>query len=143
MIEVVKLPKEEFDLIVKDVHTAVFADTLDVNYFRYDFAMATIHKEKLISYVLCTERSNEVIELSFGGTVPDERGFKSVESFHMFLRELSHEYSHAVFQVRNDNLPMLKLALHMGFIISGVNNNVYGKTFVVFNYNLKEGVENA
>lgn len=129
-----KASKEEFDTVLFNVHKDIFDDAVEESFFRYDYALFTVHNNEPVSYVLINERSADTAEMYYGGTLKEHRGILSKESLSIFLEELFKKHQYVVFQTRNTNFPMLRLGLSMGAKITGVLQNPKGLIYVLFQF---------
>ncbi len=121
--------------ILKNTHLAVFGKSLDAGHFRFDYAFISMLDDKPVSYTLVREIDADTCEFTYGGTVPDMRGNKTVDSFAMFLNSV--ELPNVVIQVHNENIKMLSLGIYMGFKIIGTRVSNDGKMFVMMNKKVK------
>jgi ribosomal protein S8E len=130
-VKIHKASKQEFDTVVYKTHMAVFEDKVEETFFRYDYALFTEDGNgEPISYTLCRELNEDTVEMAYGGTVKEHRGLSSKESMMMILNELLSTYKRAVFQTKNTNFPMLRLALSLGGKIIGVHQNPRNDMYV-------------
>lgn len=129
-----KVSKAEFDSVLFDTHSLVFGDEIPEEYFRYDFALFTELNGEPVSYTIVKERTSESAEMCFGGTVTDKRGIASKDSMTIFLATLCEQYKYVYCQTKNDNFPMLRLALSFGGKIVGVHQNFRNDMFVTFEF---------
>lgn len=137
-MKLLRLSREDFDPMLRDSHKAIFSGDLPTEYFKYDFAYLTVDNEEPISYCLAQEKSTEVVEMTYGGTVKEHRGLSSKESLIMFLNKFrSDGFEFMVMQAKNTNYPMIRLGLSLGGLITGTVLNRYGDTYVCMQYDLK------
>lgn len=129
MIE--RLEKHEVEPgLVDDSIKAAFGGSKGKDFYRYDF-MYVAHKNSIPeAFVLCREISAETVEFSYGGSVPEARGYSTLKNFHDFLGDVSKHYKYAVAWVENKNFPMLKVCNALKFEIIGVRRNPEGRIFV-------------
>jgi len=135
MPQLVKVSKEQMGgKFIEDLHKSIFGDSIPADYFRYDSCLITQDDDNnLVSYVLIREISSETIELGWGGTSKDSRGILSKISLDLFTQECLNHYENVTLQTCNKNLPMLRLALSLGYIVVGCRVANNGELFVILN----------
>jgi len=136
-MEINRVPRNIFDLVLKDTHKVVFGGNLDHSFFRYDFALAITDNGLPVSYSLIQERNADTVEMSYAGVVPEVRGINSKEIFAMCMNDLARDYHYAVFQTEVTNIPMQRLALSMGAMITGVIKSENNKDYVTMRFTLR------
>lgn len=134
MIEVVQVPKEQMDeKFLADLHKSIFDHALPGYYFRYDLCMiAKNEKGDLVTYALVREMSCESVELAWGGTSKEHRGFASKVAMEKITEKCLEVYESVVFQTWNNNLKMIRLGLGLGFTIIGTRVTDHNELMVLF-----------
>lgn len=135
MLEVVQIPRNQMsNEFLENLHLSVFKGHLPAEYFRFDGCMVTKNKEEnLVSYALYREISSETVELAWGGTTDEKRGFASKTSLEMFTNECLKHYENVTYQTHNKNIPMLKLGLALDFIVVGCRVVANNELFLILN----------
>lgn len=64
----------------------------------------------------------DTVYWQYGGTFPEARGFKTLKMYEEAIkRTKSTDFKRITTKIENDNVAMLKLALHAGFRVIGVS----------------------
>lgn len=130
MIGVKKLDLDEWRPLSEKAHVVVFNEQFGPEFERIDFALLAEKEGKLVSYVTCRELDSKSLYWQYGGTFPTFKGTAvSVAAMHAFRDYCLEKYNRVAFLVQNTNKPMLKLAHHTDFLISGVRM-YHGEIFV-------------
>jgi hypothetical protein len=136
-MQVYKLTKSQFDEMLADTHTCVFGGELPLDFFRYDCAYVLSEQKDFIGYALVREMSGEDVELSYGGLVEEHRSKDTKNYFYGVLGRAKEDgYKFAHIQVKNDNLKMLRLALSVGFLVTGFRQSGEQNKLVLMTLNL-------
>jgi hypothetical protein len=135
MLEVVQVPKEQMDgKFLEDLHKSIFGHELPSFYFRYDLCLIAKNEQgELVTYALLRELSCEAIEMAWGGTSNDHRGFATKTAMEKFTEKCFEFYDSVVFQTWNKNTKMIKLGLALGYTIIGTRLTDDGDLMVLFN----------
>lgn len=123
-------------------HLGVFGEFHDRNLDRIDYALLCINKEdEPVAYMTCRELDSESVYWQYGGVFGPYRNsvtaFRACESFTKYHRE---NYKRCATYIENTNTAMLKVALKLGFKISGIRNF---KNSVLVEHLLEFGGENG
>ena len=134
MIQVVQILKSQMDTkFLEDLHTSVFQDCIPGDFFRYDLCLvAKDEKDNLISYALVREISSETVELAWGGTTQEHRGFISNKVFKAFTDKCLEHFLFVTFQTRTKNTPMIRLGLAHDYFITGTRIASDNELYVIF-----------
>jgi len=134
MLEVVQVPKEQMDdKFLGDLHSSIFDHALPGYYFRYDLCMIAKNEQgELVTYALVREISSDSVELAWGGTSKEHRGFASKVAMEKFTEKCLEVYGSVVFQTWNKNLKMIRLGLGLGFTIIGTRVTDDNDLMVIF-----------
>lgn len=122
MLKVVaeKIPAEEWKVLDELSHTICFGEKRPSDLNRHHFVMAGFLGKELMGYTTCIEMDSETVYLQHGGAFPNyEKSLYVLQSYKALLDSLRPTYKRAWTRVKNTNLVMLKLALKMGFLITG------------------------
>lgn len=118
---------------IEDLHESIFNEKLPSDYFRYDSCLiAQDDNDNIVSYVLIREITSEMIELAWGGTSKDFRGVSSKIAMQLFTDECLKYYPAVMFQTWNKNIPMIRLGLLNGYIITGTRTSLINEMFLIF-----------
>jgi len=134
-MQLVQISKDQMTSdFLENLHQCVFNYKLPSSYFRYDTCLAVKNEnEELVSYALVREVSSDTVELAWGGTVPELRGFSSVKTLTMFVEECLKHFENVMYQTWNKNHKMLKLGLGIGFDVVGCRQATNGDIFLILN----------
>lgn len=123
MVAVKRIPKEAWALLSEQAHAVVFGERKPASWDAIDYALVTEDAtETLRAYVTCRKLSPDAVYIQYGGAFPTiKRTQAVVGDFLAILQRLANDGVKSVgFLVENTNFPMLKLAMAVGFFISGV-----------------------
>lgn len=109
----------EWKLVSEDAHLMTFNELRPESLSRIDFALV-VWDEKPLGYITCREFDSETIYISYGGAF--EKSFKVLEGYKTMLNHLKETYKRATTLVENNNIPMLKMAMSQGFLVTGIKN---------------------
>jgi hypothetical protein len=110
----------EWRELSSEAHMACFAETRPNSVDRIDFALMTADEVGPIAYMTLREIDSETVYLQYGGSFRPN----SVSSFRSYtimlnrLKELG--YKAGLTYIENTNTAMLKFALKVGWLITGV-----------------------
>lgn len=135
-MEVIKLSKDEFMHISKDVHLYSFKEIKDPSLDTFDFALMAIKDSKPMAYATCIEFDKKSCFMLHGGALPDASGTINVaKGYSYIIQSLLKEYELLQTSILNKNISMIKLALSVGFLINGI---MYQKDGVYLHLELSE-----
>lgn len=126
MIQVHVLGKEDWDILAKDAHMAIFGENKPASQERVDFALLSIEQvtDDVLAYVTCKELSKDTLYWSYGGAFPSSS--KSVMAWACYKamteKSFSKGYTTIFTLIENKNAPMLKFAAKMGYQIIGIRH---------------------
>lgn len=134
-MELVQIQKNQMTKeFLENLHTSVFDENLPGEYFKYDTCLVVKDSEgDMLSYALVRELTSDSVELAWGGTVKEHRGFKSIQTLTMFVEECLKHYKNVTYQTWNRNHKMLKLGLGLGFDVVGCRQSGDGHIFLIMN----------
>ena len=134
-MELVQISRENMPGdFLENLHRSVFDAHLPANYFKYDTCwVAKNENGDLVSYALVREISSESVELAWGGTTKENRGFSSIRTLSLFVDECLKHYDNVTYQTWNKNHKMLKLGLGLGFDVTGCRQAINGDIFLILN----------
>ncbi len=138
MYHVQVVSKEKWKEMSFNAHKIAFREITDPEAERIDYALlCTDSKGKLCNYVTVREIDAGTCYWAYGGAFPPAK--KSVKAFYAF-REMvnwaSERYDNMLTYIENDNIPMLKMAMQVGFKITGIRNY---KGSVLLEHHLETG----
>lgn len=106
-------------------HRACFSEVKPNHWDRIDYALLALDDETdtPIGYMTCREMDAKSVYWQYGGAFkPIERTIYSYRTYEAFLDWHRARYERVCTYIENDNKPMLKMAAHAGFRITGVRN---------------------
>lgn len=117
-----RISLEEFNLIGEDIHMGTFGVERPKEMNTFDYALIVRNETSLLAYATIIEHDKESVYMQHGGAFTEAKGTAAVaRAYYMMINWLKERYRNAFTQVLNLNVPMLKLAMSAGFIITGVN----------------------
>ena len=138
-MEVLQIPKIEWDTLAKDAHVAVFGGGVPHGVIRYDYALVAVQDEIMQTYVTVREVTKDIVYWQYGGAFPPARDtIKSYRGYEAMTEWTRERYSEIFTLIENTNTVMLKFALHIGYRIIGVRN-FDGEVLLEHRLDLKEG----
>lgn len=109
----------EWKLVSEDAHLVTFNELRPCDMNRIDFALV-VWNENPLGYMTCREFDSETIYISYGGAF--EKSFKVLEGYKAMIKSLKETYKRATTLIENNNIPMLKMAMSQGFLVTGIKN---------------------
>lgn len=122
-IGVLKYEKIKWDQFSEDAHKIAFGTIKPVSQDRLDFALIVINEDQNVpmGYVTCRELDSDTVYWQFGGAMPGTKNTKnSWEAYKALVDWCELKYKRITTLIENDNLVMLKMAMKVGFRISGI-----------------------
>jgi hypothetical protein len=117
-----KLSPSEWSDISENAHLVVFNEKISKLSNRIDFTLLAKKEDGVLAgYVTCREHDAETLYWQYGGAFPGT--IKTIGSYHfcMAMRDWAKDrYKRVTMLIENTNKAMLKMAVSMGFIITGV-----------------------
>lgn len=106
----------------KDAHLIAFGEDQPPEVERIDFALIAIDsKDQYSGFITCRETDAKSLYWQYGGPMPQYR--KTIHVVRILRAGLSwatERYDRVRFKVYNTNTAMMKMAMHWGFLITGV-----------------------
>lgn len=124
-MNVVKIMPAEWRTLSEAAHLVVFSEKKSSESDRLDYALMV--EDKLgtpMQYVTCRELDAETLHWQYGGSFPGTKdtilSYRATQLLLRYIKEAG--FKRISCYVENTNAPMLKLAMKVGFLISGVRN---------------------
>lgn len=138
-----KLSPQEWSIFSEQAHLLAFDEIRPFLSERIDYALlATSDENKPMGYVTVRELDDESVYWQFGGSFPETRGSMAcLKGYRAFLDWHKERYARVATLIENTNIPMLKMAMKVGFLIVGVKN-VQGKVLLEHSIEFKRGADN-
>lgn len=115
-----QLSRDEWRILSEDAHKFCFSELRPSSLDRIDFALLAQENLDPVAYMTLREIDSETVYLQYGGsfrpgTIHSFRGYKLMLNR---LKEMGFKRGQTY--IENTNTPMLKFALKMGWLITGV-----------------------
>lgn len=115
-----RLNPEEWRLNSEAAHACAFGEFRPKELERIDFALVALKDEGLVGYAQCIEMSATHLYLQYGGAFLDcQKTMAVVPCYISLIDWCSEKYKRVSTRIENTNLPMLRLALKLGFLVIG------------------------
>ncbi len=124
-MRVVQIAKEKWSELAEKAHLIVFNEIKKPEQDRIDFALLVESGSGVpLQFATCRELDAESLYIQYGGSFPGTKGsLNSLRAFDKILEWAEFAgYRRLSFLVENTNEAMLKLALHTGFLITGIRH---------------------
>lgn len=132
-----RIASEEWRTISADAHLVVFGTEKSAAHERVDFALLCLEGDRIEGYLTAKEMDHETVYWQFGGSMPHIKGSaKSFRGYQLFVDWAKAHYKRVQTRIENTNTAMLKMALHVGFLIVGVRF-VQGSTLLELELEVK------
>lgn len=120
-MNLIRYNPNEWSFISEDIHLNVFGEFRPKELNRIDFVLMVWDGENPVGYVTCTEYDSKSIYMGYGGVLDHQKkSFKVFSAYKMILDHLKELYLRVNTLIENNNIPMLKLALAAGFLVTGI-----------------------
>jgi hypothetical protein len=119
---VIKLPAEEWEKMAEDAHVICFNEKRPSYINRIDYALLVVDKmtERPLSYITVKEFDDETVYWQHGGGFPGTIGIPAYRAYNACLQYSENKYKRIFTLIQNTNVPMLKMAMKVGFRVIGV-----------------------
>ena len=119
-----KLSPQEWSKMSEDVHKLTFDKVRPASFDRINFALFVHDGQKPCGFATIIEQDKAHAYMQEGGGFPGTvKSIIAVKVFFMIINWLKINYTTISCQTKNHNLPMIKMALAAGFLISGTELN--------------------
>lgn len=128
--EVERLTKEQWAPLSENAHIVAFNEKKAVEGERIDFALLVKRDGKLTGYCTCKEYDAKSLYWQYGGAFPGTKETSvSLPAYMRLVWWSKQNYDRVYTLIENSNLVMLKMAMKVGFRITGVRNH-HGKIYL-------------
>lgn len=120
MVELVLLSAKEWAKFSQNAHLICFDEMRDPSLDRIDFALLTTKNKTPLNYCTVKELDAESCYWQYGGAFPSSKG--SLHSYKSYKRNADYclqKYKRITTYIQNTNIPMIRIALKVGFKIVG------------------------
>lgn len=113
---------KDWKVLASNAHLVVFDETWDEMIERISYAIIILtEKREMVAYATIQLIDNQTAYLSYGGAFPTFKGTSIVfKAFETMIVALKLKYKKLITMVENDNYPMLKFYMKVGFLIKGI-----------------------
>jgi hypothetical protein len=134
-----KLTPEQWSTLSPHAHVVSFGKKYEPDFERISFAILAVDECGVpMGFITCLEHTKTQVYWQYGGSFPGTKGTINTYRIYTAAKDLcAKEYQTITTLIENDNLPMLKMALKVGFKIVGVKH-IFSKTYVELLIDLKE-----
>jgi hypothetical protein len=125
MIRVEKLSAQQWQYFSEDAHKIAFGELKPASLDRIDYALLAVceRDDKPTGYVTCRELDADSVYWQFGGAMPGAKEtVKSFRTYEAFVGWHRSHYKRVSTFIENENTPMLKMAMKVGFRVVGIRN---------------------
>lgn len=82
-------------------------------------------------FMTLVEFDSESVYMQHGGNFPTSKGFLTLKTYQAMVDRARKQYKYISTRICNRNTPMIKLALHVGFLITGTQLDPHGDLYLV------------
>lgn len=116
------LTPEEWKPMAENAHLVLFGDKRSGELNRHHFVLVCFAEGELGGYMTCIEMDSESVYIQYGGVFPTfEKTIHVLQGYGKLVGELKGKYKRCSTRIENKNIPMLKMALHIGFLVTGIH----------------------
>lgn len=109
-------------LMAQDVHACVHGTLRDPNMDRVDFVLLGVDdKDEMAGYITVKVFDDASVYFGWGGMFPSYKG--TTKTYHIYKEAILFiftQFKRINTYIRNTNVAMLKLAMKVGFLITGI-----------------------
>lgn len=123
-MRVARLNPQQWSHFSETAHKIAFLEDKPAHLDRLDFALLVVNSADIpAGYITCREHDSESLYWQYGGTMPGTKDTVfSLQVMKVLLDYCRTRYKRVTFLVENKNKPMLKMAMKVGFLITGMRN---------------------
>lgn len=116
-----KIPNEKWDATA--AHVVTFGENRPSSLNTFHFILGAIDEENQVAgYSTCIEMDSETLYLQHGGILPNyAKSVHVLNAYGKCILWCREHYSRVTTKIENKNMRMLKLAMHMGFLVVGTS----------------------
>lgn len=120
---IISYDPSQWGLVSERLHAETFGEFRPDSLNRIDFALVYWLDDEPLGYMTCREMDSESVYIGYGGILPkNRRNPKSFTGYMELLMYLQERYLRASTLIENNNVEMIRLAMKVGFRITGVRN---------------------
>lgn len=129
-----RISNDDWKAMSQDAHLVSFGEIRPPTLDRSDYALVVLDLQGAIAgYVTCIEMDSETVYWQHGGAMPEYKDtIYSIQGYTRFVAWCCERYQRVNTRIENTNTVMLKMAMKLGFRITGVHN-FKNKIFVELN----------
>jgi len=136
-----KVPAKEWKTFSKGAMAEMFSVTNSLEWELIDFVLVGRDEKTdgLVGFITCKETAAYALYWEYGGLFPEHQGRgQVVKLIRQAIDWAKERYKLVYFLVKQDNVPMHKLALAVGFLIMGIRH-INGTILVEYILEFEEG----
>lgn len=138
------MSKEEWKVIAGEVHRGVHGSVRSPEADRVSYVICAYDNDEPFGYITVQERSSKVAYFQWGGVFPCDRGtVKTYNAYKLAIEFAKKMYDQIETRVENVNVYMLRLAMKVGFLITGVSMDKGGRVFLELTMEVRGGLSNG
>jgi RimJ/RimL family protein N-acetyltransferase len=112
---------EGWKIISETVHFDVFGEFRPKEMNRIDFVLVVWDDNQPIGYITCTEYDSESVYIGYGGAMSHKKKtYQVLIGYKLCLTYLQNKYSRVNTLIENTNISMIKMAMSVGFVVTGI-----------------------
>ena len=116
-----QITKESWKELSEDAHLISFGKIKSQENERIDFALICEKEDKPLGYLTAKEMDGKTLYWQFGGVFPNAaKSVLCLKGYSLFVEWCKPRYERVITYIENTNTAMLKMAMHVGFVICGV-----------------------
>lgn len=121
VVTVEKILPQHWYKLAELAHTICFGEFRPESLNKHHFIMGAFLNKEIMGYTTCLEMDSETVYLQHGGAFPNyEKTIHVMQAYQAMLNDLSLNYKRVWTRIKNTNKPMLRIALKVGFLITGI-----------------------
>lgn len=120
-MKIEQLTPQQWKLLSEKAHLVVFSEKNVPEQDRLDYALLCVEDKNVLGYLTAREVDAETVHWQFGGAFPGTKGsYVTFQGYKLFVTWTQERYRRITTYIENTNLPMLKFAFKVGFLVQGV-----------------------
>lgn len=123
-MEIKRFTLDEWKTGAEAIHAYAFNELRDADINTFDFALMAIKDGEPMAYCTCIELDKLSCYMQHGGRLPGSEGtINTAKGYAFMIGYLKEHYHNIATRIRNNNIPMLKLAMSVGFLTTGIDTH--------------------
>jgi len=129
---------EEWKVMSANAHKVCFTDEQSPDILTCSYALLVTDKnnDSPLGYATLVEMNKSCVYMQHGGSMPNIRGTIHVmAAYRLILEFLKKKYTRITTRIKNTNIPMLKIAIAQGLLVTGIDV-VENETFLQLSWSV-------